>query len=328
MAHRNDGPKLRDCLKPIERIILSAAMQTNHLKLSLLLACLYQSACTNEPSSAVLELNNPISTRMELVDFEDWQYQVNITVNSESPQTFLFAPNDTDLSVVIVGVQPNEQNSIEIRWNAIIDGINVELSQQSQVFFADGNTLIDAPHNHEQYDFDGDEVSNLFELAAGTCLWSVTEPCLHPDFTVTDTNNIFLNGDFSNGTDQWWSTRLTGEVVDGEYCLSVLPFENVGVFWHFGHLPRFELKQNTRYSLSFYARSQTLTEINVSVNLPELDFFEVFESDLEVFSTFNQYNFQFDTTNRNYEQSEFVFNIDPDLANTFCFDDIVLEEVN
>ena len=196
------------------------------------------------------------------------------------------------------------------------------------MFFADGNTTIDAPHIHEQYDFDGDTDSNLFELAAGTCLWSVTEPCIHPAFADSDTNNILLNGDFSNGTDKWWSTESLGEVVDGEYCMSVLPSEyTTRDDWHMGQASDFSLKTNTEYSLSFYARSQTLAEMRVSLQLPESNLEQMFSADVEVFSTFNQYSYRFDTSNRDYEQTRFVFKFDAEMDNSYCFDDLVLKEI-
>lgn len=305
-------------------------MKFYRLIVSLSLLCLSLIACTNEPNSSVLELTSPTSNRTGLVDAGDWEYQVDITVNSGPIQTFYFDPTESSMSVVIVGIRPNEENSIEILWKAVIDGLSVNLSRQSQVFIADGNTVIDAQHNPNDYDYDGDGASNLFELAAGTCLWSAEEPCIHPNLIDTDSSNLLTNGDFSNGTDGWWSTQSLGVVVDGEFCMSVLPSQVNRIDWHLGQLPKFDLSSNTSYSLSFYARSQVLGTMNASVlrTLPDYSIENVYVTNVEVFSTFNFYRYQFNTTDGNYDNTSLVFNFDASMDNYICFDDVVLEKAS
>ena len=54
----------------------------------------------------------------------------------------------------------------------------MELSSQSQSFFAAGNTNIDAAHEIDQFDYDEDGSYNIEERVAGTCVWSAEEECL------------------------------------------------------------------------------------------------------------------------------------------------------
>jgi len=302
-------------------------MPNNRLILLLSLISLLLHSCTSDSNDRVLELNSPISTRLDTTAYGELQYQVDISVNSGSIQTYSIDPNETSIPVIIEGVRVNEQNSIDILWQVNIDSRNVELSNQSQTFFADANTVIDAPHNHEEYDFDNDGASNLFELVAGTCIWSgsATDTCIFPE----STDNIFLNGNFNAGTEQWWSTAAPEANSDGEYCVTssatALRPENS----HFGYTNRFPLDQNSLYTLSFDVRAQTPSTIVASVNLPRSDtnFVEVFVSNVEVFSTNNRYNYLFETENLDYNQTSFVFNIGTGMDNLYCFDNLVLEKV-
>lgn len=287
------------------------------------------SACTNDESSSVIELNSPVSTRMGTVVFDDWQYRVDITVNAGATQSFVIDPTETNLSVLISGVRANEENSIDILWHAILDGFDVEVSQQSQIFFADGGAIIDAPHNSEQFDFDGDGVSNLFELVTQTCIWSDSAICIHPDSIISETNNLIPNGDFSNGTDYWWSTTSRAVVSDGEICLNsvVATDQLINIFsTQLGHVS-FALEANSSYTFSFDARAQEAATVSFGFSLPSIDNGVVFESDIEVFSTYNRYNFSFNTADDNFDPSALTFNLGTATENLYCFDNVVLERV-
>lgn len=97
--------------------------------------------------------------------------ELTVSVNTGPDQNFTFS-NEGSMSLDITGVRLNEQNDIQLVWVEILNGFDVEISTQQQQFFADGDTNIDAPHQHTQFDYDGDGISNFDERVAGTCVWS------------------------------------------------------------------------------------------------------------------------------------------------------------
>lgn len=297
----------------------------------LLLVCSYLTSCTDDKGSSVLELNSPVSTQIDSVDYNGWEYRVDITVNSGAKQSHIIDPTDTDLSVVILGVRPNEQNTIEILWHAVVDGKEVELTMQTQEFFADGASTIDAPHDNERFDFDEDGDSNLLELAMGTCLWedSGSDTCIHPDSLSVEARNTLLDEDFSRGTDDWWF--LIGDSAvesDGEICGMSLASITVNYGRQFGYTAKLPLEANSSYTLSFDARAQKAAEIRVNVSLDEsLNFYKVFSINFEVFTGYSPYSYAFETANRDYATSGLVFNLGNGMDNFYCVDNVVLRKI-
>lgn len=86
----------------------------------------------------------------------DTQMRVDINVNAGTTLTFFFNTAGSVRSANIVGVQNGERNFIQLKWSEILNGHPVEISQQSQNFIADGNTLVNAEHIHTQFDYDSD----------------------------------------------------------------------------------------------------------------------------------------------------------------------------
>ena len=143
------------------------------------LACIGMMACSSSDGTprTNIVLAKPLAER-QILAFENSTFRVEITVNNGLLQTFTVRPGDNTLTVDITGVRLNENNSINIKWTELLNGFDVEISDQSQTFFADGNTLVDAPHRIDQYDYDNDGSSNSEERADGTCVWSADEACL------------------------------------------------------------------------------------------------------------------------------------------------------
>ena len=170
--------------------------------------------------------------------------RVGVSVNAGQEQVFTVISSDS-ASLDITGVNINAQNLIEITWYEILNGYDVEISTQQQQFVADGSTNIDASHQHTQFDYDGDGVSNYDERIAGTCVWLLEPDCaLDVPATVIEESavesafsnnsinnfpeqngvNVIFNSDMSRGLDGWFMQELEQLTTsNAEICFSTLP---------------------------------------------------------------------------------------------------------
>lgn len=143
------------------------------------LACCGAISCTSSDDAprANIALNKPLADR-QILAFENSTLRADISVNGGPVQSFTVFPGESSLDVGITGVVINANNTITVKWTEFLNGFDVEISDQSQSFFADGDTQINATHQTDQYDYDNDGASNSEERSAGTCVWSANEACL------------------------------------------------------------------------------------------------------------------------------------------------------
>jgi len=135
-------------------------------------------ACTssNDSQHTNIILGKPLAERQTLA-FENSTLRVEIRVNSGPVQSFTIFPGQNTLTASVSGVIENASNNISIKWTELLNGFDVEISDQTQTFIADGSTQISAPHITDQYDYDNDGATNSEERSAGTCVWSANEIC-------------------------------------------------------------------------------------------------------------------------------------------------------
>ncbi len=155
------------------------------------LACCVAISCggSEDASRVNVELSKPLAER-QILAFENSTLRADIVVNGGPVQSFLVFPGESSLNADITGVTINANNSIMIKWTEILNGFDIEISDQTQSFFADGNTRIDAEHVSDQYDYDGDGQSNLRERSEGRCVWSATESCLVSGLDVPEDTTL------------------------------------------------------------------------------------------------------------------------------------------
>jgi len=143
------------------------------------LTCSGMIACASSEDSPITNiiLDKPFAER-QILAFENSTFRVDIRVNNGPVQSFTIFPGDNTLTASVAGVVLDQNNSIDVKWTELLNGFDVEISDQSQTFFADGNTVIDAMHITDQYDYDNDGASNSEERSAGMCVWSANEVCV------------------------------------------------------------------------------------------------------------------------------------------------------
>jgi len=277
------------------------------------------SSCTGESGekNTSMEFYKPDSIRQVLA-LENSELQVRIALNYGVFQDFIISGNGSTATVMVSGVLPNEENFIHIRWSEILEGYPVELSVQTQRFIEQGGTLIDASHDHTQFDYDGDGASNLAERMAGTCVWSDTETCSSPG---QPTGNLLLNGDFSDGTQEWWPSSLSGQ--NGELCFAI-PRPTVTSL-QMGYSRRFRIEERSRYKISFDVRAQTNSSINVLLLLPESNGATLFEESVEVGNVYETNTIYFTNSNNGWDDVAFAFTVDTESENNYCLDNISIE---
>ena len=142
------------------------------------LACCGAWSCdssTGNPESGLV-LDKPLAER-RILAFENSTLRADVFINNGPVQSFTILPQQ-DLTVGVTGIRVGQSNTINVKWTEILNGFDVELSDQNQTFIAEGNVQINAPHLTTQYDYDGDGADNTEERAAGTCVWSADESCL------------------------------------------------------------------------------------------------------------------------------------------------------
>ena len=142
------------------------------------LACCGVWSCdssTGNPESTVI-LDKPLAER-RILAFENSILRADVVINDGPVQSFTILPQQ-DITVGVVGIRVGQTNTISVKWTEMLNGFDVELSDQNQTFIAQGNVQINNTHQTTQYDYDGDGADNAEERAAGTCVWSADESCL------------------------------------------------------------------------------------------------------------------------------------------------------
>lgn len=273
-------------------------------------------SCTGEDSekSTRIEFNQPDSIR-QTMSLDNSELVARISVNFESFQEFTIRPGGSTVTVTVSGVIPNEENSLVIWWSEILEGYPVELSVQSQRFMADGSTIIDQRHDHAQYDYDGDGMSNLDERLSGTCVWSDTESCNTPG---QPTGNVLLNGDFSSGNDYWWPNNISTQ--NGELCVAT-PTPTSSVL-QLGYDRRFRIEGRSRYKITFDAKSQANSTVTVLLLLPNSNGATLFEETVEVNAAYGRNTVFFNNSNNAWDEVAIAFVLGDRTENNYCVDNI------
>ena len=238
------------------------------------------SSCSGEDEKASIELFRPDALRQTLA-YNPRNLFVEISVNNGTTQSFNVDASSSVPVVQISGVQPNQNNNISIKWIELVDFRKVMLSEQWQVFFADGNTIINAPHVFTIFDNDRDGISNYEERVAGTCVWDRNDVCNTPPPDNISENKL-VNGDFSEEVSQWFSGGLDPYTLAGEYCFTHIAGRE---YWnsYIVHEPDVELMENVEYVMSFDIKADVETFARVGINVDDISlrsimFREVFVS--------------------------------------------------
>jgi len=144
-----------------------------------------------------------LDTIRQVMAFGDNEVRVKINVNGGDTQVLTFSDlPSSEVTTVLNGIRIGQQNEITLRWFEVLNGFEVELSDQRQSFVATGNTQLNSPHRYTRYDYDNDGISNYDERIAGTCVWSSASNCVRD----IPSDNAIQNGDFSNGDTNWFHT--------------------------------------------------------------------------------------------------------------------------
>jgi len=287
----------------------------------LLLSC----ASESEEENIRLELLSPDPDRQIQSFGDDTEWRVDVSINALAVQTFYFTGLEAEQSVSVTGVRLNEDNAISTTWFEVLNGYEVEISrQETSSFFADGNTTVSAEHTHTQFDYDSDGRSNFDERMQSTCVWSSDEVCREPGQTDIPTDNVLINGDFSNSLDTyWWASGSQHGVVNGEYCVTPADFGNSAVTI-LGFRNLLFLEADSRYTIEFSVRAQTNAEITVSMALPEFGFRQIYNNDIEVSTSSEKFVRSFDYRQNSQTGVRFTIASTGGLDNLFCFDDVKL----
>jgi len=310
-------------------------------------------SCDGSPNEMPqLALDKPLAAR-QILAFENSTLRVDIVVNNGETQSFNIPPQ-SDFFVDVAGINLGQPNSIAVKWTEILNGFDVELSEQSQVFQATGNIQIDAPHRGDQYDYDNDGASNVEERAAGTCVWSASELCLGngqsdipstsqintPTETPTNTifspttqtpfnydnaQNLITNGDISNGTDLWFSLLSPITANNGIICSDLFPGPVATVQSVLTYVPLIELPLAS-YSIEFDVMASKdnrllnigLWQNNISDNI--LD--HVLSPPISTAWERRRLTFTNDVSFRETVSIVFQAAVDPDETVSYCFDNI------
>ena len=292
------------------------------------------SACGgNESNTTELQLSPQSIRQISVLDGNP--LTLGISVNSGPRQNFTLRSVES-VSIDITGVNVDQQNNIEIVWSEILNGFDVEISQQSQNFLADGNTNINAPHQHTLFDYDGDGVSNFDERLAGTCVWSDDPDCTfdvpanEPVDTVTLNTfpaqpgiNVLQNSQFDQGRAGWTSNAFDISTFGGEYCLSsldssVLP-ENASLLSAQG---LFLLEPGERYTFEADVRAENPASPIMRVEEGPPSFARVHQASVEVGTEYRTVSTSFVAQANHTVNIAFWFG--SGRANTYCVDNVVL----
>jgi len=295
-------------------------------KYVLALACFSMMSCIGESDNegVFFDLQLPGSDRHVLAIGDNSKLRADITINySPFPQTFDFESINSPRSVIVEGIQLGDQNFIRIVWSEVVNGHVIELSEQNQSFFAEGETLISATHEHTNYDYDRDGVSNFDERIAGTCVWLSNESCDDEANLDIPTDNGIINGDFSDG-DNYWFSRWDGDPqVTGEYCAKSLA--SAEQYWeaYVGHSRKIHIEAHTRYRIVFDVKAEIASEVRVGVRVVEPRL-TLFSTVIDVSTTYQTKSIIFDHADNAYSDVDFGFSFGNGMDNQYCFDNVKL----
>lgn len=284
-------------------------------------------SCGSENSNdgTSIELASPAVNR-QVIESQDIMWKALIQVNSGPAQILYFTDSALPTSATVDGIRRNEQNDISIKWFEILHGHTVEMSEQSQPFFADGTTIIDSQHRYTQFDYDRDGTSNLVEHIDGTCVWSATESCLNPGQTDIPTDNALLNGDFSDGIGYWYTDLPVLSETSGEYCVTApaIAQERWDARIKYLPVPLF-IDSNTSYNIVFDVRAQTNSKVFVQLSARIFDDFESLDdSSVDVSTTYETKTIRYESAEDAYSEVSIDFTFGNGIDNTYCFDNIKL----
>jgi len=94
---------------------------------------------------------------------------LEVSVNDGPAQRYNAQQSDT-WTIDVAGIIPGTENTVSLRWFVEIDGSSYDIASQFESFVPDsaqGSHTISADFATDQFDHDGDSVSNLIELYAG-----------------------------------------------------------------------------------------------------------------------------------------------------------------
>ena len=165
--------------------------------------------CEGESHNTVsMMLDNPARDR-QISALEQTTLFVDINMNNGATQNIAVPPGVFP-SVSVSGIIPNASNSIEIRWYEVLNGVEINLSRQTQSFMSGGNVIINAVHIFDQYDNDNDGIPNLTERLNGTCVWSMTDDC-----SSQQSEDVYITSSYAQQ-----GTNVSGEPSNTEVVIS------------------------------------------------------------------------------------------------------------
>lgn len=315
-----------DYLRNIKSAIQLVQMQI-HIVVSLLILTYSLASCTSDSTSGgtTIDLFGPHSSR-QAMGSDHTELHALIQVNSGPAQNYYFTDAVSPASVSISGIRRNEENAISVKWFETLHEHTIELSEQSQSFFADGTTNIDAPHRYTQFDYDRDGTSNLVERSDRTCVWSATESCISQNQPDIPTDNALLNGDFSDGTRYWFSELPALSETSGEYCVNspVTAIDRWDARIDYSPLSIF-IESNSRFNLVFDVRAQTDSKVFVQISARVGDTYKsLMDSSVDAITTYDAKGLSFESAEESYNEVYVGFNFGNGTDNTYCFDNIRL----
>lgn len=196
----------------------------------------FLSGCGGSSDNHVPMVSMTLTDR-QILSLNENRLLAEIKVNNGDTQKYFIEPDQTTIDIAVDGVRGNQNNTIAILWSEIYNEIAIELATQHQEVFGRGNIVIDAQHNSEGFDYDGDGVSNMAERLAGSCVWYTgnlcfldglsdlpTSPALSQglladtSFDYDNADDLVVNGHFTSGTDGWLSEYASLQSDGRELC--------------------------------------------------------------------------------------------------------------
>lgn len=270
-------------------------------------------SCAGEPDPSTIAIDFR-DTMRQIQTVDNAELHVDIRVNDSATQTFSMRTHGLQVPIFIAGVKREQENTIEIRWYEYFEGTRLDLSVQREVFIADGNTVINAPHDFLSFDFDNDGIPNFDERIAGSCVWNTTGPCENPD-------NLLMNGQFNHGSEFWWSTFEEFSINnDGEFCSRSPATATENFDAQFGYLPTLSLAGNSEYTIRFDVRSRNDSEISVVLldSTTGDNPFAIFEQRIGVSENYESQTLVFD--NDEPKNVDLVVLVGNGVENSYCVD--------
>lgn len=287
----------------------------------MVLASLY--SCSSDDAGTQIELYLPDSIRQPL-QFDGTNLMVRISVNGGAAQSFEINDGLPTTDVSVTGILPGQQNQISIVWIEVVEGRNVEISQQQQMFVADGSTIIDAQHDFTQFDYDEDSISNFDERLSGTCVWSIEEECDFNDIPPAPTGNLMINGDFSNGRDNWFVRGDDRNFLNGEYCITSPSEATFDWESYIGYAPFVALENGSTYEYSFDIKADEPSNVvAVASAIENGTTRNIVRQPVSVSTNYERKEIQFSPF-RDWPNALFLINIGNNPMVRFCFDNISL----